>query len=51
MSITKKIISLILTVVMIVTTCSATFPVLASENSQNAGFSDELYIPQEEDSE
>lgn len=51
MSITKKIISLILTVVMLAATCSAAFPVLASENSQNAGFSDELYVPQEEDSE
>ena len=51
MSVTKKIISLILTVVMLATTCSAVFPVLASENSQNTDFADELYVPQEEDSE
>lgn len=50
MSISKKVISIILTIIMLVTTCSAAFPVLATDNSDD-DFSDELFVPQEENSE
>ena len=50
MSISKKVISIILTIIMLVTTCSAAFPVLATDNSDD-DFFDELFVPQEENSE
>ncbi len=51
MSISKKVISIILTIIMLVTTCSAAFPVLASDEKLNLDFPEELFIPKEEDSE